>query len=474
MSNENQINKPVVLLLLTVLFLLLLQFIPAHIKFLNYETKKFDLFMDIKPDSLLLQGSLDNKSETVNPALALPQVLKGGLDKDLITAFTEKISNFNPLALNNPAVESGVGLSGNLSNLSYFIQALKNSKTTKVRIAHYGDSEIEGDFITADIRQNFQSQYGGNGVGLLSITSQDITFRTITTKQDFSSDWKTGSVVFGNSSKLPISITGSTSTPDEKSWVSFETAPYYSTVKSFKVARVFYTNAKSSSVKYSFNGGSDQSASLQTGSNVKELVLKANGDAKKFELVATMKDQADFLGVSLESDNGVYVDNFPLRGNSGVSIKDIPQNILTDFNNMLSYKLIILQFGLNIISSGQKDYSWYEREMTKVVEYLKTAFPKTSIVLIGVGDKSVKAGSKFITDPNVLKLVDIQKSIADKTGIVFWNLYEAMGGNNSMNTWVNANPPLATKDYTHFTTDGAKKVANMFFDALMEQYKKAK
>ena len=76
-------------------------------------------------------------------------------------------------------------ITGNVAQLKGFFKALKNSKKKQVRIAHYGDSIIEGDLITADFRQKMQSKFGGKGVGFLSITSQDIQFR-VTTKQSFS------------------------------------------------------------------------------------------------------------------------------------------------------------------------------------------------------------------------------------------------------------------------------------------------
>jgi hypothetical protein len=46
-----------------------------------------------------------------------------------------------------------------------------------------------------------------------------------------------------------------------------------------------------------------------------------------------------------------------------------------------------------------------------------------------------------------------------------------MGGENSMPNWVNANPPLAYKDFIHFNDVGAAKVAGLLTDALLEQYK---
>jgi len=43
-----------------------------------------------------------------------------------------------------------------------------------------------------------------------------------------------------------------------------------------------------------------------------------------------------------------------------------------------------------------------------------------------------------------------------------------------MPTWVNSNPPLAFKDYIHFNDQGAKKVAQLFTDALFDEFNKSK
>jgi hypothetical protein len=359
--------------------------------------------------------------------------------------------------------------------MKYFYAALKNSQNEKVRIAHFGDSEIEGDLITADIRNNLQSRFGGMGVGMLSITSQDINFRT-TTEQSFSDNWKTtnvlsGNLGTGNPSDLPIGINGFISSPGGVSWVRYETTGKYSSIKFFKTVRVFYTNAKSSKIKYSFNNGSDQSAFLAPGNGVKELVLTCPSNAISFKLTTSFANQADFYGVSLEDGNGIYVDNFPWRGNTGISFRDLNSNALRDFDQLCNYKLIIINFGGNQVTSGDSNFDWFENQMIKIIRNLKVIFPQTSFVLVGVGDKSKKIGTSLTTDPLVLRLIETQKRIADSASIAFWNLYQAMGGKNSMIDWVDANPPLAIRDYTHITLQGAKVIADLFTKALLSDFK---
>ena len=60
-----------------------------------------------------------------------------------------------------------------------FYDALSNIKKMNrpVRIAHYGDSYIEGDILTADLRSNLQIEFGGTGVGYVNMTSEIYAFR---------------------------------------------------------------------------------------------------------------------------------------------------------------------------------------------------------------------------------------------------------------------------------------------------------
>ncbi len=487
MPPKNLKNNPLLLIALTILFVVLISHFLNGVTILGYTVKPVDLFMDIKPDSLLNYNSaVINKNQTkpnyYNAAVegynsAIPNssflcAVSWHLLKDAIApdnSFGKKISRDGAEYSQQPDFKD-VPLTGNLGQMKYFFDALKSTKSQKIRVAHYGDSGVEGDAITADIREVLQKEFGGNGVGFLSITSQDITFRT-TTKQSFSDNWNTISVLTGNPQNVPLGISGFVSIPQSGSWVRYATTDWMPYLSSFGTVRLFYSNAKNSSIKYSFNNGAEESANLRSGSNVQELYLSApGGKAKSIKITATMNDQAYFYGVSLENGNGVYVDNFPWRGNTGLGFTKIPESYMNQFDKLMNYKLIILSFGANEASFGEQDNTWYANQMIKVINNLKKVFPQTSILVIGVGDKSIKRGTRFVTDPSIPVLIKVQQQIVEKTGVAFWNLFEAMGGYNSMESWVNANPPLALMDYTHPSWQGAAKIGDMIAHAIVKAY----
>ena len=459
-------NRSVLVFFFTIIFTIILSYIPSDLKVLNYQPKKIDLFMDVVPDSLLDFSKNQNELPKFDSKL-----YSASMNKELLEALIAYANSINFEKPGNGESLQGknIPLSGDVSQMNYFFEALKQAKSKKVRIGDYGDSGNEGDLLTADIREKFQSQFGGNGVGMMAITSQDIMFR-ITTKHSFSDNWKTVSVLTGKEGDIPIGINGFVSIPKGSAWVKYETKSAYKSCKFFTTAKVYYTNAKASSIKYSFNNGPEKTATLQTGTGVKELVLSSTGNVTSFKMTTTMADQAQFFGVSLESGNGVYVDNYPWRGNSGVSFKDIPEFVKKDFQKYFDYKLIMLTYGANMMTAGNINFMWYESQMIKVIQELKTVFPQTSILLVGMGDKPTKRGSRISTDPNVFKMIQSQKNIVKATGITFWDKFEAMGGENSMLEWVDAN--LASKDYGHFNDLGSKKLAGMISDVLLNEFKK--
>ena len=176
----------------------------------------------------------------------------------------------------------------------------------------------------------------------------------------------------------------------------------------------------------------------------------------------------------MDGKEGVVVDNFSLRGSSGLTLANIPSQTLKDFNRLRTYDLIIFQYGLNVATLRGYDYNYYEKGMIRSVEYFKQCFPQAGILLLSIGDRDYKTETgELRTMPGVKNLVRYQQRIAAETGIAFWNLYEAMGGEASMANLVHAKPTQANYDYTHINFRGGKVLAELLYDVLVygkEQY----
>jgi len=350
-------------------------------------------------------------------------------------------------------------------DLTKFFEALHNhaNKNEKIRIAWFGDSMIEGDLVTQDFRKLIQKKFGGSGVGFVPVTSPVAQFRQ-TIKQTFSDDWEVYSFMKKPKQNYKLGIGGYSFVSSDGSWVHYNASrfyPIYSEVK--MICR------QCPSASFILNDDTAHIFPTDSINGFKEIELVKDKPIKEVKLTFE-KPGCEVHGLYFDNGNGVYVDNFSFRGNSGIPLSNIPFGELQTLATKENYKLIILSYGLNVVAHDVKDYSWYASSFQKTLNYIKEAFPEASILIMSVGDKSYRAEDGYETEPDIPIFVELQKRIAQRSGVAFYNLYEAMGGYNSMVGWAEGNPRLANLDYTHPNFAGGRKIAGMLFDDIVKSY----
>jgi lysophospholipase L1-like esterase len=178
----------------------------------------------------------------------------------------------------------------------------------------------------------------------------------------------------------------------------------------------------------------------------------------------------DFYGIAFDGEGGVAVDNIPMRGSAGLVFTKIDQNLLKQMFDSLNVKMLILQFGGNVVPYIAENYSYYEKWFTGQLKSLKQLCPDITILVVGVSDMSVKEKDRFVTYPYLEEIRDALKTASFNAGCAYWDMFEAMGGRNSMPSWVFAEPSLATSDFVHFNERGARVIAEMFYNAFIFEY----
>lgn len=357
----------------------------------------------------------------------------------------------------NAAVEENKGL-------EHFFMCLDSLGKTKkkIRIAHFGDSMIEGDLITSTLREEFQKEFGGSGVGFVLASPSNPSFRQ-SLGQSFSENWETVNVK-DHKKTQDIGIAGYTSFTQGSSWLKFKSKEQTDLLK------LFYGHAASdSALVMELNSLKHR---LPTTKMLNEFVQRI--DATDIALSFASSASIPVYGLSLESDSGIIIDNFSFRGSPGTYFKECPEQLLAQFREYLHYDLIIFQYGINVANNKNTDYSWYERQMLANLRYMRAAFPDADFLMIGCSDRAVKTKGEYATLKGIGPLIDTQKKLARQTGSGFLNLYELMGGNGSMKAWVNADTSLANKDYTHFNHRGAAKAGKLIYGAIMTDYNNRK
>jgi len=359
----------------------------------------------------------------------------------------------------------------------------EETKNKLIRVLHYGDSQIEGDRITSYLRNEMQKKFGGTGFGMFPAKLPFNT--TISMKYEASKSWiRYTTKNIGNSSlphkKFGVLLSFSKFSPIYSSYqgqvyeasIELEKSPIgYERNAEFNKCRIFYSNNdKPFIVKLSEEGEINDADMIPPTNQLKDITWTVDPASDEYTLHFQGVHSPDIYGISMESNTGVMIDNIPLRGNSGTDFTKTNMKFYKTMVNSLNVKMIILHFGVNVVPMIRENYNFYKNSLYKQLIALKNTNPELAIIVMGVSDMSRKEGSRYESYPNIEKIRNAQKNAAFKAGCVFWDTYEAMGGKNSMPSWVFADPPLARKDFTHFTYRGSKVIAKMFHKALMKDY----
>lgn len=369
------------------------------------------------------------------------------------------------------AIKAGIypieDFSGN--SLEHFYAALKKLNQKPVRIAFYGDSFIEGDIISDFLRDTLQHVYGGEGVGLVPLASEVSNFRK--SIQHTFSNWSTYTLLSAEIPDIPLGISGYSYVPEEGNTVTYK--PGKKPVQNkFKTVKILYQNKGTATINYTINVGPEITKSLKRSDSVNQLLISSQA-IHSISMRFSSTDDLTLFGVSFDDTLGLYVDNFSMRSNSGISLAKLSPYYLKQFNAYLDYKLIILQYGLNVaLETDSTTYGWYIAKMTKIIRDLKASFPNANFLLLSVSDRGINENGKIITMNGIPVMRAVQREIARQSGIAFWDMYEAMGGKNSMSNYTEAKPPLAAKDYTHLNHKGGKIIGKKLAEALLYEINK--
>ena len=354
--------------------------------------------------------------------------------------------------------------------LNHIFEALKDihENKSKTRIAFFGDSFIEGDILTSEVRKLLQNRFGGGGVGFVPITSEIAGFRQ-TILHRFK-QFNTYNIITNGKSNIPFAAAGYCSYALPGNLVTYAGVNNNKRLKRFNNIRIFYETSAKETISYAIG---NKTTSFQTiASNRIEAHNLPSIKTGQISFVFPSSQNLKLYGVSMEDSSGVIVDNFGMKSNSGVALANISEKRHKQFDSIQNYKLIVLQYGLNVVGPTTTNLDWYIRSMTRMVKKIKRNYPNASILLLGVSDRGTRQNGKYQTMNTIPLMIEAQRKIAKNAGVAFWDMFAAMGGQNTIVKYVLNSPPLANKDFTHLTFKGGEKIAGIFTNTLLYEYKK--
>ena len=333
-----------------------------------------------------------------------------------------------------------------------------------LRIAVLGDSYIEGDIITADLRNMLQQRYGGCGVGFVAMASEIAGFRRSVVHR--ASGWSAHNSVGGGSYNRNYGIiSGHYFVNDSAAWSQFTgQSKYCSRLDTCYRSSLFLLSPDSATVTASINGGRrKQTFTVMPSDEIQCLTVADTIHSIRWR-PSQCSRRTIFYGATMEDAAGITLDNFSLRSSPGSNLGYVHDDMLRRFDRARHYDLVILIYGLNVATPNGRNYDYYRTAMKKTIAKLKECMPGTGFLLVSIGDRDERVDGAMHTMRGVKNLVRYQHTIAAESGIAFWNLYEAMGGDGSIAEMVKAHE--ANLDYTHINFTGGRRIAGLLFDAI--------
>ncbi len=327
-----------------------------------------------------------------------------------------------------------------------------------VRIAFMGDSFVEGDILTSDLRSELQQSFGGRGVDFVPC---DIPFATARRSVKRSaSGWSSYSVMKPKSAPESLRdlffISGYISEGKAGAKVRWQSTDIFPTIDSCSRARILLVSRDTSRVVVTLNDTLSHEVEIAGDERLREIYIEAPYKSLSMRVA---EGKVVCYGASLEGDGGVAVDNFSVRSNNGHAIFGTGAQINRQAHDMLSYDLVVLQYGLNIMMPGQRNFSKYRDQLRDMIAYTERCFPNAAILVLGVSDRWIKdeETGRFKPIGSVDALTRHQRAAADSSRVAFWNTSEAMADLGGMPAFVRNG--WAAGDYTHLNYAGGRRIA---------------
>lgn len=433
-------------------------------KLTNGFFKDYNLIGDLTGDT----GAQPTGDEIIDPELA-----NAVPDSQNKTAALKDTLNANPYEVANPKPRVPNKVDGAIIIEDYTVDnrglrnlknalSKSNSANKCARIAVIGDSYIEGDIMTMNLRETLQDTYGGSGVGYMPASSELTGFRQ--TVRQYCKGWTQHEIRKDMRESMRI-LSGEYFTAGNNASTQYDGVSKLNHLDSWNKTTVLANAPKGGTVTLTVND-TPSTYKLAASDSIKAIVVPGNTSSVK--LSAT--NGVEIAGVYLDDVTGIAVDNMSLRGNSGLTHRNLSIDRAAQMRPFINYDLIIVEYGINALTSKQKDYTHYKNLMKETVTCLRKCYPNADILVLGIGDRGQKSGSQVKSLPTSEFMVEAQRDVARETGVLFWDTREAMGGEDAVVRW--REQGLINPDYIHLNQKGGKALADLLANAIIKALKK--
>jgi len=362
--------------------------------------------------------------------------------------------------------------------LSNQFQNLKNpiKGDTLFTILHIGDSHVQGDYFSGEIRMQLQYQFGNAGRGILFpyVLANSFGPKGVALKQ---SGFWTGLKTMSGSLSEPIGVSGycaTTSSPNSKIQVSLtekfreENSLGVFSVPEFQKIKVWHST-DNQSYKPQLDSEWQLIDSFSHSNGWGYSIYQSDVVLQNFNLSLSKTNglQNHFVFYGFEilpmHQKGIAYHHLGVVGAQFTHLINKAPHTVEQIGT-IKPDILIFSFGTNEAYNGKLDTAVYTSAIMNFIDEITRVCPNTAIIFTTAPDTR----SNNRTPPMQVNVNNQLRKISMEKKLTIYDLNEAMGGWGSMYSWYQSK--LTLSDKLHFNKVGYALQGQLFTLSLLNAY----
>jgi lysophospholipase L1-like esterase len=400
-----------------------------------------------------------------------------------------------------PSEPSAQSLAG-AESLTPFFAALEQARLGVPRTVHVlqiGDSHSAGDSITGPWRDDLQAEFGVGGRGVLPPGRPFDGFFPHGVHVDQSAGWTVESTFRADPTAPPaFGISGFRLTSHQDGASLTLTAEPAQAFRRLVVCAEARPQAGAYDVTL---GAVTTRVSLDAPTTGVTCATFPSTELQSQAVLTTEGGPVTLTSwASFNDAGGVVVSNLGVVGAELKHFERTDDQAVGEELKAYKPDLIVLEFGTNDGFVSHFNAAAFEERLRGQIARLRRLSGGVPILVIGAPDAESKRGalahnddeggpvppddaptagplpyaeafrSTWFSPPALAQIRQIQRRVAQDTGVAFWDWGARMGGPGAADRWANLTPPLTRGDHVHTTSAGGVQVATMLQADLDQAY----
>ena len=341
---------------------------------------------------------------------------------------------------------------------------------SRVSIVHLGDSHLQADELTDEVRQQLQRRHGNAGRGLvfpyrLARTNGSFTYGT----RALGGTWRTRRLTGRPDTARLAGLSGlSVATTDSGAGFALRIALLRRPTGQFDRLTLLRQPGPTA-FDWQIRAANGRLLGTVPGSApgvAQPLPLDSLRSYVELRTARATAGQRQALLYGLLLDNGQPGLVYHSMGVNGAAVRHYNQ-APHYFEQLpaLAPDLIIVSLGTNDAYAAGFDTAVFRRQLDTLVTRLRRCCPQADVLLTGPPD-SFRA--RRYRNPDLARLRAVLRAYAQEHDLAYWNVSAVQGGYGSMRTWLTHG--LAANDLVHFSSAGYRLQGHLLYLALQHGF----